>query len=80
MAETNLADRVRQYGEFLDESMGKIQGPIRELSQRNPNTRGGQEDARKLSELYGQETAYRTVLREFLEKFSELYRAEPKTE
>lgn len=80
MAINDLVERVRQYGSFLDESIGQISVIIERERQRNPSTRGREEDARRLQEVYGQETAYRNALREFKEKFPGLYESKPKTE
>lgn len=80
MTENDLAEKVRQYGSFLDESVGKISVIIERERQMNPNTRGREADARRLQEVYGQETAYLTALREFKEKFPDFYQAKPKTE
>ena len=79
MAQTDLVERIRQYGSFLDESMRKIATIVERERQMNPNTYHRQEDARKLAEVFGQETAYKNTLREFKERFPELYTSVQKT-
>ncbi len=75
MAEKDLAERVRRYGSFLEVQLGKAEETIRRERELRPSTIGHQDDACRLSEAQGKETAYVNALRRLEDEFPEVYRS-----